>query len=157
MIVTIPMIPIFLNWRNFWSEILDFILLASLVVFAILWHLSLKLKTSRKNLGIRKFEVLATTPLLSTCSGEDVMKTTGWTMLFLFVWFIGIVLISAQFTRETIYHSMNDRGVYLPDDYNSDLPPAQVSYFIYTFNSNFSALFLCFPYDLIKFFHHLTG
>ncbi|XP_023328635.1 glycine receptor subunit beta-type 4 [Eurytemora carolleeae] len=46
-------------------------------------------------------------------------------MLFLFVWFSGIVLISAQFTRETIYHSMNDRGVYLPDDYNSDLPPAQ--------------------------------
>ena len=29
--------------------------------------------------------------------------------------------------RDAIYHSMNDRGVYLPDDYNSDAPPAQVS------------------------------
>ena len=28
--------------------------------------------------------------------------------------------------RDAIYHSMNDRGVYLPDDYNSDAPPAQV-------------------------------
>ena len=29
--------------------------------------------------------------------------------------------------RDAIYHSMNDRGVYLPDDYNSDAPPAQVN------------------------------
>ena len=28
--------------------------------------------------------------------------------------------------RDAIYHSMNDRGVYLPDDYNADSPPAQV-------------------------------
>ena len=33
---------------------------------------------------------------------------------------------AAQFTRDSLYHAMNDRGVYLPDDYNSDLPPAQV-------------------------------
>ena len=32
----------------------------------------------------------------------------------------------SQFTRDALYHAMNDRGVYLPDDYNSDLPPAQV-------------------------------
>jgi len=39
---------------------------------------------------------------------------------------VSLVQISmGQFTREAIYHSMNDRGVYLPDDYNSDLPPAQ--------------------------------
>ena len=33
--------------------------------------------------------------------------------------------------RDAIYHSMNDRGVYLPDDYNSDAPPAQVSNFCF--------------------------
>ena len=32
---------------------------------------------------------------------------------------------ASQFTRDSLYHAMNDRGVYLPDDYNSDLPPAQ--------------------------------
>ena len=43
---------------------------------------------------------------------------------------VSLVKISmGQFTREAIYHSMNDRGVYLPDDYNSDLPPAQVGHF----------------------------
>ena len=34
-------------------------------------------------------------------------------------------LSRGQFTRDALYHAMNDRGVYLPDDYNSDLPPAQ--------------------------------
>ena len=44
---------------------------------------------------------------------------------------VSLVLVSlvsvslAQFTRDSLYHAMNDRGVYLPDDYNSDLPPAQ--------------------------------
>ena len=39
---------------------------------------------------------------------------------------VSLVRISVtQFTRDSLYHAMNDRGVYLPDDYNSDLPPAQ--------------------------------
>ena len=39
---------------------------------------------------------------------------------------VGLVRVAvAQFTRDSLYHAMNDRGVYLPDDYNSDLPPAQ--------------------------------
>ena len=46
----------------------------------------------------------------------------------LVVFMVSLLKITmGQFTREAIYHSMNDRGVYLPDDYNSDLPPAQVT------------------------------
>ena len=46
---------------------------------------------------------------------------------------VSLVMVSlvrmsvSQFTRDSLYHAMNDRGVYLPDDYNSDLPPAQVT------------------------------
>ena len=44
----------------------------------------------------------------------------------LFLLLVNLLAVVGQFTRETIYYSMNDRGVYLPDDYNADLPPAQV-------------------------------
>ena len=36
------------------------------------------------------------------------------------------VNVTLYHVRDAIYHSMYDRGVYLPDDYNSDAPPAQV-------------------------------
>ena len=48
-------------------------------------------------------------------------------LTILLVMMVSLVRMSrGQFTRDSLYHAMNDRGVYLPDDYNSDLPPAQV-------------------------------
>ena len=49
-------------------------------------------------------------------------------LAILLVTMVSLVRMSGgQFTRDALYHAMNDRGVYLPDDYNSDLPPAQVA------------------------------
>ena len=47
---------------------------------------------------------------------------------------------AAQFTRDSLYHAMNDRGVYLPDDYNSDLPPAQVRSAAFVISISISAV-----------------
>ena len=52
-------------------------------------------------------------------------------LTILLVTMVSLVTMSrGQFTRDSLYHAMNDRGVYLPDDYNSDLPPAQVNFVI---------------------------